>query len=109
MLLPSSGRRVGTIEMRYSRTCRTQWIRVQAYSSNCSSEGCQHDANITRNNGPDGPLVYYYNHGLPYAGAEYQWSLMVYTPNTLSCGSGGIDTGMEYGYPDGNSSTWLCG
>ncbi|MEV4864731.1 hypothetical protein [Streptomyces ossamyceticus] len=43
------------------------------------------------------------------AGEPYQWSLMVYTPNTRSCGTGSADTGGNAGYAYGEWGRQICG
>jgi hypothetical protein len=108
MRLPS-GTQVGTIEMRYSKICKTQWIRVYSYYTNCSGEPCRNSTYIYRPAGPDGGGVEYYDTGRGGAGQPYQWSSMVYTPNTRSCGRGEIDADGQLGYANGSSQVLVCG
>ncbi|MFF7840727.1 DUF2690 domain-containing protein [Streptomyces ossamyceticus] len=101
-------RQVATIEMRYSNTCLTQWIRVQSDNTGCSGQPCRNDAEITRPAGADGPALTV-GRGNVAAGEPYQWSLMVYTPNTRSCGTGSADTGGNAGYAYGEWGRQICG
>ncbi|MEU1889640.1 DUF2690 domain-containing protein [Streptomyces pristinaespiralis] len=105
---PGSTSQVGTIEMRYSNTCMTQWIRVHSSISTCSPHPCRNDAEITRPAGVDGPALTV-GRGNVAAGEPYQWSLMVYTPNTRSCGTGYADTGVTLAYPYGEPGRQICG
>ncbi|MFM9452125.1 hypothetical protein [Streptomyces europaeiscabiei] len=38
-----------------------------------------------------------------------EWSLMVYTSNTRSCGTGSADTGVNTAYPYGERGRQICG
>ncbi|WP_181361997.1 DUF2690 domain-containing protein [Streptomyces sp. MA5143a] len=108
LYLPGTTSQVGTIEMRYSNTCLTQWIRVQSDRTRCSGDPCRNKAEITRPAGADGPALTV-GRGNVAAGEPYQWSLMVYTPNTRSCGTGSADTGNNTGYPYGEWGRQICG
>ncbi|MDX3586179.1 DUF2690 domain-containing protein [Streptomyces europaeiscabiei] len=79
LYLPNTTSQVGTIEMRYSNTCLTQWIRVHSSVTKCSPHACRNDAQVTRPAGADGPALTV-GRGNVAAGEPYQWSLMVYTP-----------------------------
>ncbi len=103
------GSDVGSIEMRYSRTCATQWIRVNSSITSCSGHGCANLATIRRPAGPDGGAISYEDIGRPGAGQPSQWSRMVYTPNTRSCGTGSADTGVNTAYPNGVPGQEICG
>lgn len=108
LYLPNSTSQVGTIEMRYSNTCMTQWIRVHSTLSSCSPHLCRSSAEITRPAGADGPALTV-GRGNVAAGEPYQWSLMVYTPNTRSCGTGSADRGSNSAYPYGEPGRQICG
>ena len=108
-LLTPQGGNVGSIEMRYSRICGTQWIRVNSSITSCSPHPCANMARIRRPAGPDGPAIAYEDYGRPGAGQPSQWSRMVYTPNTRSCGTGFADTGVNTGYPNGVPGQEICG
>jgi len=108
LYLPNTTSQVGTIEMRYSNTCLTQWIRVYSNTTRCSGEPCRNKAEITRPAGSDGPALTV-GRGNVAAGEPYQWSLMVYTPNTRSCGTGNADTGVSTAYPYGEWGRQICG
>jgi hypothetical protein len=108
LYLPNTTSQVGTIEMRYSNTCLTQWIRVHSNQTSCSGHPCRNKAEITRPAGADGPALTV-GRGNVAAGEPYQWSLMVYTPNTRSCGTGNADTGVSTAYPYGEWGRQICG
>ncbi|MGX1365231.1 hypothetical protein RKD19_000590 [Streptomyces canus] len=108
LYLPNTTSQAGTIEMRYSNTCMTQWIRVHSNTTMCSGEPCRNKAEITRPAGADGPALMV-GRGNVAAGEPYQWSLMVYTPNTRSCGTGNADTGSSTAYPYGEWGRQICG
>ena len=104
----NSNQQAGTIEMRYSYTCKTQWIRVHSTQANCSGQLCRNGAQITRPAGADGPALTV-GRGNVAAGETYQWSLMVYTPNTRSCGTGHADYGTGIALPYGEWGREICG
>ncbi|MDX3696363.1 hypothetical protein PV726_39890 [Streptomyces europaeiscabiei] len=102
------GRRRGGAPGNGSNTCLTQWIRVHSSVTHCSPHARRNDAQITRPAGADGPALTV-GRGNVAAGEPYQWSLMVYTPNTRSCGTGSADTGVNTAYPYGEWARQICG
>jgi hypothetical protein len=100
---------IGTIEMRYSRNCGTQWIRVNSRVTDCAGDPCQNDAVITRPAGADGPAITVEDAGRPASGQPSQWTRMVYTPDVRSCGTGAADTGNFVAFPRGVRGTQICG
>jgi hypothetical protein len=109
MITIRSGGDVGSIEMRYSRTCRTQWIRVTSRITDCSGDPCTNMARIRRPAGADGGAISYQDNGRPGSGQVSQWSRQVYTPSTRSCGTGAIDTGNDTGVPNRVNGAEICG
>jgi hypothetical protein len=107
-MLTVTGSNVGTIEMRYSRTCGTQWIRVNSTITDCAGDPCLNEAVIHRPAGTDGPAVSYGDAGRPAAGQPSQWSRMVYTPHVQSCGTGTADTGNFTAFPKGVRDAEIC-
>ncbi|MFC9068858.1 DUF2690 domain-containing protein [Streptomyces harbinensis] len=105
----TGGQDFGYIEMRYSPSCGTQWIRVTSTLTNCSGHPCLNETTIRRPAGPDGPAATFRDSGVPNAGATAQWGRMVYTPNTRSCGTGVIDIGPRFAYPGGVPGAEICG
>ncbi|MEU3567873.1 DUF2690 domain-containing protein [Kitasatospora sp. NPDC036755] len=109
-LKTSAGDRIGTIEMRYSPSCLTQWIRVYSQVTNCSGQPCGNGAKIHRTaSTSDGGTGWYGRSPSSASGQPYQWSLMVHTPNTRACGTGYADTGVNLAYPNGSAGSQICG
>lgn len=108
-MITASGYTIGSIEMRYSYSCGTQWIRVNDNYTNCSGDPCRNEASITRPSGQDGGRITYTDDGRPADGQPSQWSRMVYTPNTRSCGTGYVDDGLAVGWPNGTPHATVCG
>ncbi|MFE7558775.1 DUF2690 domain-containing protein [Kitasatospora sp. NPDC057500] len=109
-LKTSTGHQVGTIEMRYSYTCKTQWIRIHSTVTDCSGQPCGNDARIHRTSATsDGGTNWFGRSPDVASGEPYQWSRMVYTPNTRACGTGWADTGVSYAHPNGRAGTEICG
>ena len=108
-MLTVSRDNIGTIEMRYSRACGTQWIRINSTVTDCAGDPCQNDALISRPAGADGPAITFEDAGRPGSGQPSQWTRMVYTPDVRSCGTGAADTGNLVAYPRGVSGTQICG
>lgn len=108
-LIGSSGIDGGSIEMRYSTICGTQWIRISARFTDCSGEPCQNHASITRLSGPDGPSISFSDDGRPAAGEPRQWSRMVYSAHETSCGTGYADVGLLLTFPNGVRGAQVCG
>jgi hypothetical protein len=84
LIAPFDGVDYGSIEMRYSNICGTQWIRINSRITDCSGEPCANDATITRLSGPDGGSITFSDTGRPAAGEPSQWSRMVYSAHERS-------------------------
>ncbi|SOD65596.1 hypothetical protein SAMN06297387_12266 [Streptomyces zhaozhouensis] len=59
-MLTTDGQDYGYIEMRYSPSCQTQWMRI-TFEGACN--GCLRDTTIRRPSGPDGGTATFYDSG----------------------------------------------
>ncbi|GAA3873910.1 DUF2690 domain-containing protein [Streptomyces sedi] len=106
-LLATDGQDYGYIEMRYSPSCQTQWIRVKSTISNCdgSQNDCLQEISVRRPSGADGGAASFTD----YRRGPTAFGRMVYTPNTRACGTAAVDLGTRHAYPSGVPGREICG